>query len=89
MPDEFSLAQNFPNPFNPTTRFAYALPTEEPVRLSIYNTLGQEVAILVDEPQTAGYKSVEFDASALPSGIYFYKLQAGAFTETRKMVLMK
>ena len=88
-PEQFALFQNFPNPFNPTTRFEYALPSDEHVTLRIINTLGQEVKTLVDEFQSAGYKSVEFDAGGLPSGMYFYRLQAGTFTDIKKMVLMK
>jgi hypothetical protein len=89
IPQEFSLLQNYPNPFNPTARIAYALPRGEFVSLQIYNTLGQIVATLINENEDAGYKSVEFSMGSLPSGVYFYRLRAGAFTETRKMLLMK
>ncbi len=90
LPRTFALSQNYPNPFNPSTTIKYALPAGAPVTLRIYNLLGQVVATLVDGVETAGYKSVEFDASRLPSGIYFYRLQAGSrFAETRKLMVLK
>lgn len=89
VPNEFALVQNYPNPFNPSTMIQYALPTSEHVRISVYNALGQEVATLVDELQIAGYKSVNFDVSNLSSGVYFYRIVAGNFGQTKKMVLMK
>ncbi|MBI1806046.1 MAG: T9SS type A sorting domain-containing protein [Ignavibacteria bacterium] len=88
-PSSFQLLQNYPNPFNPTTHFDYALPLDTHVSLKIFNILGQEVATMVNAFQSAGYQSVEFDASNLPSGIYFYRLQAGKFVDVKKMVLIK
>ncbi|HYQ85715.1 MAG TPA: FG-GAP-like repeat-containing protein [Bacteroidota bacterium] len=88
-PTTFSLAQNFPNPFNPTTRIEYALPVQSRVTLKVFNTLGQVVAILADEVQQAGVKSVEFDAGYLPTGLYIYRLQAGGFVGLRKMLVVK
>ena len=94
VPTEFTVSQNYPNPFNPVCMIAYALPTDCQVRLDIYNILGQKVRVLVDEYQSAGYKSVTWDGKddhgqELASGVYFYRLEAGNFTQARKMVLMK
>jgi len=94
IPTVFSLAQNYPNPFNTTTEIKYGLPVESDVNLTIYNLIGQKVKTLVNEPQTAGYKVARWDgrnekALEVSSGIYFYRLQAGSYTEIRKMVLLK
>ena len=89
IPSVFSLSQNYPNPFNPTTKISYQLPSNNFVTLKVYDVLGNEVAALVNEQQPAGKYEVQFDASGLGSGIYFYKLNAGSLVETRKMVLMK
>lgn len=88
-PMTYSLQQNYPNPFNPSTQIAFTLPVRSDARLTVYNVAGQEVATLVDETMNAGQHNVTFDASSLSSGVYFYKLQAGDFTATQKMVLMK
>jgi len=89
LPVQFSLSQNYPNPFNPSTVINYSLPVDGIVTLKIYNTIGQEVATLVNEMHDAGLKSVTWDASNMPSGIYYYKLQAGSFSDTKKLLLMK
>ena len=89
LPQEISLGQNYPNPFNPATRIRYALPSDGQVRLVVYNLLGQQVAILVNGQVQAGYHTVDFDASRLSSGVYFYNLQVGSYVETRKMMLIK
>jgi len=88
-PLNYALQQNYPNPFNPATTISYSLPLKSQVELVIYNTLGESVIRLVNEEKEAGKYSVKFDATNLPSGIYFYRLQAGSFVETKKMVLMK
>ncbi len=85
----FSLEQNFPNPFNPITAISWESPSGSWQTLKIYDLLGNEVAILVDEYRPAGKYEIELDATSLPSGIYFYKLQAGNYVETKKMVLLK
>jgi len=93
-PDKFSLSQNYPNPFNPECNIDYAIPIDCHVRLSVYNVLGQKIRVLVDEQQSAGYKSVVWDGKdsqgqELTTGVYFYRIQAGDFVESRKMVLIK
>ncbi|MFI5252196.1 MAG: T9SS type A sorting domain-containing protein [Bacteroidota bacterium] len=96
LPETYVLGQNYPNPFNPTTVINYQLPDESYVRLALYNVLGQEVRLLVNQPEQAGYKSIQFDANNFSSGIYFYRLDATSvndpskhFSQTRKMLLIK
>jgi hypothetical protein len=88
-PRAFLLHQNYPNPFNPSTTIRYGLPERSHVSLAVYNTLGQQVAVLQNEEQEAGYHDVKFNASSLPSGVYFYRLQAGSYVETRKLCLVR
>ncbi len=88
-PAGYQLAQNYPNPFNPSTRIQYAVSEAASVRLAVYDLLGREVRVLVDATTAAGVYTVTFDAASLPSGAYFYRLQAGDFTETRRMVFLK
>jgi len=88
-PATFALEQNFPNPFNPSTKINFSLPVEGFVTLDVYNSIGQKVATLVNETKTAGTYAVDFNASDLTSGIYFYKISSGNFTETKKMILLK
>jgi len=89
LPTEFGLTQNYPNPFNPVTVINFSLPTSGPVQVTVYNTAGQKVATLASGYFEAGIHSVEWDGSLYSSGVYFYKLQAGNFVETRKMILLK
>jgi hypothetical protein len=89
LPTEFALSQNYPNPFNPSTKISYALPKAGHVKLEVFNILGQSAAMLVDRRMPVGVHEVEFDAAAFPSGIYFYRLTQGGFSETKKMALVK
>ncbi len=89
LPELFSLSQNYPNPFNPTTQISFSLPTKGLVRLSIYNIVGQEVAELVNKELDTGSYQVSWDARSFSSGVYFYKIEAGDYQMTKKMVLLK
>ncbi len=92
---EFALTQNYPNPFNPTTVVSYQLPVASDVKLAVYDLLGREVMVVVDERKAAGRHEVRLDArpggqgAGLSSGVYIYRLTAGQYVESRKMVLMK
>jgi hypothetical protein len=86
---EYALYQNYPNPFNPETNISFSLPEASNVSLRVFNLLGEEVATLVSGAQAAGTHTVSFDASSLTSGMYIYRLEAGEFSATRKMILMK
>lgn len=88
-PELFKLQQNYPNPFNPTTTFEFSIPHLLFANLSIYNLLGEKVATVVDEHLSAGTHTVHWDATGQPSGVYFYRLRAGEFVETRKLVLLR
>lgn len=83
------MYSNYPNPFNPTTQISYQLPKDGFVNLVIYNSLGQEVAELVNQHHVSGKYSVQFNANNLPSGVYVYKLQVGEFSSVKKMLLTK
>jgi hypothetical protein len=89
IPAKFSLNQNFPNPFNPSTKIKYSIPKAENVTLKIYDILGRQIKTLVNEEKPAGNYSIEFNGKDMPSGVYFYQIRAGVFTETRKMLLLK
>ncbi len=88
-PKEYQLNQNYPNPFNPSTVIEFAIPTADNVSLKIYDVLGREVATLLNERRNAGAHRVSFNATTLSSGTYFYRLQSGGFTQTKKMILVK
>jgi hypothetical protein len=88
-PETFSLTQNFPNPFNPSTTIRYALPHRSHVTLTVFNTLGQQVAQLVNGDIDAGNHEIQFNATNLASGVYFYRIQAGSYVETRKLCLIR
>ena len=89
LPGTFALSQNYPNPFNPSTNFEYRIVNSEFVRLTVTNILGRTVATLVNEVRQPGVYSARWNATAFPSGVYYYRLQAGTFVDTKKMVLMK
>jgi len=89
LPTEFLLKQNFPNPFNPTTTIEYGVKEKSNVKITILNTIGKEVAVVLNQKKEPGHHQIEFNAINLPSGVYFYRLQAGSFVQTRKMILLK
>jgi hypothetical protein len=89
VPNQFSLSQNYPNPFNPATNLRFTVPEARFVSLKIYDLLGKEVATFVSESLNPGSYSVQWDAARYPSGIYFYRLSAGGFTATKRMLLLK
>jgi hypothetical protein len=86
---EFALSQNYPNPFNPTTTISYSIPSVSQVRLTVYDVMGRQVAVLVDEKKAAGVYKVSFDGQRMASGMYFYKLEAGSRIMKQKMVMLK
>lgn len=89
LPTEFSLSQNYPNPFNPTTEISFALPKASNARLDIYNIMGQKVATLVNRHLEAGFHTAVWDGTRVASGVYLYRLEAGDFLGTKKMILLK
>ncbi len=89
LPRAYSLSQNYPNPFNPTTNLSFDLPVASKVNLTIFNVLGQEVTTLVDKKMEAGSHTVEWNAARFSSGVYFYRISADNFTETKKMMILK
>ena len=89
IPKEYSISQNYPNPFNPTTKIKFALPQNGMTKIIIYDLLGREVQTIINNELRAGYHEINFDASNFHSGVYFYRIQAGNFIQTKKMILMK
>jgi len=88
-PDAFKLGQNFPNPFNPTTTISFDIPFQTYVSIKVYNLVGQEVATIMSGNMAAGSYTKIWNAEAMPSGVYFYRLQSGSVTDTRKLILLK
>jgi hypothetical protein len=89
VPAVYELSQNYPNPFNPSTTIRYAIPQRSHVTLSVFNALGQDVATLVNESQEAGFHDVKFEGTNLASGVYLYRIQAGSFIQTKKLLLLR
>jgi hypothetical protein len=89
LPAQSSLCQNYPNPFNPSTTISFELPLSTEVRLSVFDMLGREVLVLVNEGRNAGVHEVKCDGSGLASGVYFYKIQAGDFVQAKRMLVVK
>ena len=89
IPNHYTLSQNYPNPFNPSTTITFSIPKTEFVSLKVYNNLGQEVAALVTDRLTPGSYQYTWDAGSLSSGVYYYKLQAGTYIETKKLILLR
>ena len=89
MPFQFSLKQNFPNPFNPNTKINYSIPYQSNVKIIIFDILGKEIETIVNEEKPSGTYELSWNAGNLPGGVYFYQLRAGSFTQTRKMILLK
>jgi hypothetical protein len=87
--NSYSLSNNYPNPFNPSTTFRYSIPTQSKVIIKVYDMLGNEIATLMDEEKSVGTYELTWNAASLSSGIYFYQLKAGDFVNTKKMILLK
>jgi len=89
IPDKFNLYQNYPNPFNPVTNIKFDIQKNSFVKLKVYDIVGKEIAALVNENKSAGSYVVDFDATNLTSGVYFYRIETESFTETKRMVILK
>ena len=89
LPVSYSLSQNYPNPFNPVTNINFSVPQRSNVELVIYNTLGEKVSTLINEVKDAGNYKIAFNASNLPSGVYFYRISTAEFSQTKKLILLK
>jgi Secretion system C-terminal sorting domain len=89
VPAQYSLGQNYPNPFNPSTKFTIQIAKSSDISVTVYNVLGRQVEILVNRQLKPATYEIDWNASNYPSGVYYYKLVAGAFNQTRKMILVK
>jgi len=89
IPAEYRLEQNYPNPFNPSTTIRYGLPLRSHVTLAVFNPLGQQLAVLQNGEQEAGYHEIKFEGRGLPSGVYFYRIKTEMFVETKRLVLLR
>ena len=89
VPAKYDLSQNYPNPFNPSTKISYDIPVDGNVSLKLYDIMGREMKTLVNEVQTSGYYTIDFNASSFSSGVYYYTISSGSFVSTKKMMLLK
>ena len=89
LPDDYSVGQNFPNPFNPITKISFAIPEQEFVSVKVFDILGRQIEVLINENKAPGYYAINFNGDKLPSGTYIYEIRAGSFVETKKMILLK
>ncbi|MBK6539026.1 MAG: T9SS type A sorting domain-containing protein [Ignavibacteria bacterium] len=89
IPSKFEVYQNYPNPFNPSTKLNFNIPFDGKVNVTVFDLTGKEIVTLINDVKTAGYYTIDFNASNCPSGIYFYRIIAGNFTATKKMTLIK
>jgi hypothetical protein len=89
VPDDYSVGQNFPNPFNPITKISFAIPEQEFVTVKVFDILGRQIEVLMNETRAPGYYAINFNGDKLPSGTYIYEIRAGSFVETKKMILLK
>ena len=89
MPKGYSLSQNYPNPFNPTTKIKFSIPISGNVKIIIFDPLGKEIQILLNEYKSIGSYEIDFNSSLLSSGIYFYQLISGKYSKTKKMIILK
>ncbi|MBT8384053.1 MAG: T9SS type A sorting domain-containing protein, partial [Ignavibacteria bacterium] len=89
LPESYSLLQNYPNPFNPSTTIEFTLPAEGNVKLVLFDAVGKEVDVIAANDFSAGNHSINYNASNLPSGVYFYRIESGSFIQSKKMILMK
>ncbi|MEJ2242848.1 MAG: T9SS type A sorting domain-containing protein, partial [Candidatus Bathyarchaeota archaeon] len=87
--NDYRLSQNFPNPFNPSTKIEYSIPQSSQIQIKVFDVLGNEIKTLINEEKPSGAYELTWNAENLPSGVYFYQMRAGGFVQTRKMILLK